>query len=124
MDAGSGDWKESVQLVFEYFCERTPRSFVEQRGTSLVWNYKYAGEAVGEVGTCVCMEGAPPSSVAFVCMGGGGGGGQGIRGHAGAGAQGRAACQGVCAARGAASKSRKRAGRAHPMGAIRPAVLP
>ena len=29
--------------VFEYFCERTPRSFVEQRGTSLVWNYKYAG---------------------------------------------------------------------------------
>jgi hypothetical protein len=44
MDAGSGEWKESVQLVFEYFCERTPRSFVEQRGTSLVWNYKYAGE--------------------------------------------------------------------------------
>ncbi len=43
MDAGSGEWKESVQLVFEYFCERTPRSFVEQRGTSLVWNYKYAG---------------------------------------------------------------------------------
>ena len=24
--------------------QRTPRSFVEQRGTSLVWNYKYAGE--------------------------------------------------------------------------------
>lgn len=43
MDAGTGEWKESVQLVFEYFCERTPRSFVEQRGTSLVWNYKYAG---------------------------------------------------------------------------------
>ena len=32
--------------VFEYFCERTPRSFVEQRGTSLVWNYKYAGEHI------------------------------------------------------------------------------
>ena len=39
-----GEWKESVSLVFEYFCERTPRSIVEQRGTSLVWNYKYAGE--------------------------------------------------------------------------------
>lgn len=49
MDAGSGEWKESVQLVFEYFCERTPRSFVEQRGTSLVWNYKYAGETEGRV---------------------------------------------------------------------------
>ena len=37
------EWMESVQLVFDYFCERTPRSFVETRGTSLVWNYKYAG---------------------------------------------------------------------------------
>lgn len=25
------DWAEAVQLVFEYFCERTPRSFVEVR---------------------------------------------------------------------------------------------
>lgn len=31
------------QLVFDYFCERTPRSSVEVRETSLVWNYKYAG---------------------------------------------------------------------------------
>ena len=23
------DWLESVQLVFDYFCERTPRSFVQ-----------------------------------------------------------------------------------------------
>ena len=30
------DWLESVQLVFDYFCERTPRSFVETRETSLV----------------------------------------------------------------------------------------
>ncbi|EFN51489.1 hypothetical protein CHLNCDRAFT_37352 [Chlorella variabilis] len=49
MDAGSGEWKESVQLVFEYFCERTPRSFVEQRGTSLVWNYKYADVEFGRI---------------------------------------------------------------------------
>jgi trehalose 6-phosphate synthase/phosphatase len=38
-----------VQLVFEYFCERTPRSFVEQRGTSLVWNYKYADVEFGRI---------------------------------------------------------------------------
>jgi trehalose 6-phosphate synthase/phosphatase len=30
------DWLESVQLVFDYFCERTPRSYVETRETSLV----------------------------------------------------------------------------------------
>lgn len=38
------EWMESVQLVFDYFCERTPRSFVEARDTSVVWNYKYAGQ--------------------------------------------------------------------------------
>ena len=37
------EWMESVQLVFDYFCERTPRSFVEARETSVIWNYKYAG---------------------------------------------------------------------------------
>ena len=36
-------WMESVQLVYDYFCERTPRSFVEARDTSVVWNYRYAG---------------------------------------------------------------------------------
>ena len=39
------EWMESVQLVFDYFCERTPRSFVEARETSVIWNYKYAGRA-------------------------------------------------------------------------------
>lgn len=49
LDAPLGDWMESVQLVFEYFCERTPRSFVEERGTSLVWNYKYADVEFGRI---------------------------------------------------------------------------
>ncbi|KAL3691596.1 hypothetical protein R1sor_005247 [Riccia sorocarpa] len=43
------EWVESVQLVFEYFCERTPRSYVEARETSLVWNYKYADVEFGRV---------------------------------------------------------------------------
>lgn len=38
------------QHVFEYFTERTPRSHFEQRETSLVWNYKYAGTLL--VGHC------------------------------------------------------------------------
>lgn len=48
-DVSNGEWKDSVQLVFEYFCERTPRSFVEERGTSLVWNYKYADVEFGRI---------------------------------------------------------------------------
>lgn len=49
IETSSSEWKESVQLVLEYFCERTPRSFVEQRGTSLVWNYKYADVEFGRI---------------------------------------------------------------------------
>ena len=45
VDKPKMEWKESVNLVFDYFCERTPRSFVESRDTSVVWNYKYAGTA-------------------------------------------------------------------------------
>lgn len=48
-DALPSDWMESVQLVFDYFCERTPRSFVESRETSVVWNYKYADLEFGRV---------------------------------------------------------------------------
>ena len=43
------EWLESVQLVFDYFCERTPRSFVERRETSLVWNYKYSDPEFGRL---------------------------------------------------------------------------
>lgn len=34
----------SCQHVFEYFTERTPRSYFEVRETSIVWNYKFAGK--------------------------------------------------------------------------------
>lgn len=43
------DWFESVRLVYEYFTERTPRSFVEARETSLVWNYRYADQEFGRL---------------------------------------------------------------------------
>ncbi|KAK9828321.1 hypothetical protein WJX74_008705 [Apatococcus lobatus] len=42
-------WMESVQLVYDYFCERTPRSFVEARDTSVVWNYRYADTEFGRL---------------------------------------------------------------------------
>lgn len=43
------EWMESVKLVFDYFSERTPRSYVEVRETSLVWNFKYADVEFGRV---------------------------------------------------------------------------
>ncbi|XP_073300678.1 alpha,alpha-trehalose-phosphate synthase [UDP-forming] 1-like [Primulina huaijiensis] len=43
------DWVDSVQHVFEYFTERTPRSHFELRETSLVWNYKYADVEFGKL---------------------------------------------------------------------------
>ncbi|XP_071690147.1 alpha,alpha-trehalose-phosphate synthase [UDP-forming] 1-like isoform X2 [Rutidosis leptorrhynchoides] len=43
------DWVDSVKHVFEYFTERTPRSHLELRETSLVWNYKYADIEFGRL---------------------------------------------------------------------------
>lgn len=43
------DWVDCVQHVFEYFTERTPRSHLEVRDTSLVWNYKYADVEFGRL---------------------------------------------------------------------------
>eukprot|EP00210_Caulerpa_lentillifera_P001463 g1404.t1 len=48
-DRTSKDWMDAVKLVFDYFCERTPRSFVETRETSLVWNFKYADVEFGRI---------------------------------------------------------------------------
>ena len=53
---------ESVQLVFDYFCERTPRSFVEARDTSVVWNYKYAGEYT------VAPSGSVTAAIYWCCL--------------------------------------------------------
>lgn len=42
-------WLESVQLVFDYFAERTPRSFVETREASIVWNYRRSDPDFGRL---------------------------------------------------------------------------
>ncbi|KDD73644.1 glycosyltransferase, partial [Helicosporidium sp. ATCC 50920] len=49
LELGDSAWMSAVQLVFEYFCERTPRSFVESRETSIVWNWKYADPEFGRL---------------------------------------------------------------------------
>ena len=40
-------WIESVQMVMDYFCERTPRSTVHTRETSIVWSYKHSDPEFG-----------------------------------------------------------------------------
>jgi trehalose 6-phosphate synthase/phosphatase len=36
------DWKSSVMPILEHFVDRTPGSFVEEKGYSLVWHYRLA----------------------------------------------------------------------------------
>ncbi|XP_051208527.1 probable alpha,alpha-trehalose-phosphate synthase [UDP-forming] 2 isoform X2 [Lolium perenne] len=38
---------DSVKKVIEYFTRRTPNSYLEQRGKSFVWNYKYSDDDFG-----------------------------------------------------------------------------
>ncbi|CAH2037263.1 unnamed protein product [Thlaspi arvense] len=41
------DWVDGAKNVFNYFTDRTPRSFFEASETSLVWNYEYADAEFG-----------------------------------------------------------------------------
>lgn len=49
VDVKKKEWMEAVALVFDYFRERTPRSFVEAREASIVWNYKDADIEFGRL---------------------------------------------------------------------------
>ncbi|XP_010480504.1 PREDICTED: probable alpha,alpha-trehalose-phosphate synthase [UDP-forming] 2 [Camelina sativa] len=41
------DWVDGARNVFQYFTDRTPRSFFKASGTSLVWNYEHADVEFG-----------------------------------------------------------------------------
>ncbi|CAN8312348.1 unnamed protein product [Cochlearia groenlandica] len=41
------DWLDGAKNVFEYFTNRTPRSFFEASETSLLWNYEYSDVEFG-----------------------------------------------------------------------------
>jgi len=43
------EWMDAVATVFEYFCERTPRSRVARRATSVVWSYAAADAEFGRL---------------------------------------------------------------------------
>lgn len=42
-------WKQDVLPIFEYYTERTPGSFVEQKKSSLTWHYRLADPDYGQV---------------------------------------------------------------------------
>ena len=48
-EEASLQWMSSVELVYEYFSERTPSSYVDVRDTSLVWNYGFADVDFGRL---------------------------------------------------------------------------
>ena len=41
------EWKESVQPLLEYYVDRTPKSFIEQKNFSLVWHYRNSDPDLG-----------------------------------------------------------------------------
>jgi trehalose-phosphatase len=34
------EWKKNIKPIFQYFTERTPGSFFEEKETSLTWHYR------------------------------------------------------------------------------------
>ncbi len=47
MEQIDNEWKESVQPLLEYYVDRTPRTFIEQKNFSLVWHYRKADPDLG-----------------------------------------------------------------------------
>jgi len=44
-----GEWKERIRAVLEFFADRTPGSFVEEKDFSLVWHYRRADPELGQL---------------------------------------------------------------------------
>jgi trehalose 6-phosphate synthase/phosphatase len=43
------DWKQEVRPILERYVDRTPGSFIEEKGFSLVWHYRKSDVALGSV---------------------------------------------------------------------------
>ena len=49
MEALRNDWKDEVRPILEFYVDRTPGSFIEEKGFSLVWHYRKSDVALGSV---------------------------------------------------------------------------
>jgi len=45
----TSDWKEEVYPILESWVDRTPGSFIEEKGFSLVWHYRKANPRLGQL---------------------------------------------------------------------------
>ena len=50
------EWKKQVMEIFEYYTERTPGSFIEQKKSSITWHYRLADQELGLRQSKECMN--------------------------------------------------------------------
>jgi trehalose 6-phosphate synthase/phosphatase len=43
------DWKENIKPVFEFYVDRTPGSFIEEKNYSFVWHYRKTDPELGNI---------------------------------------------------------------------------
>ena len=43
------DWKEDIKPIFEFYVDRTPGSFIEEKNYSFVWHYRKADPELGNI---------------------------------------------------------------------------
>lgn len=55
-DSRELEWKKLVMEVFEYYTERTPGSFIEQKKSSITWHYRLADQEQGLRQAKECMN--------------------------------------------------------------------
>lgn len=50
------EWKKLVMEIFEYYTERTPGSFIEQKKSAITWHYRLADQEHGLRQAKECMN--------------------------------------------------------------------
>jgi trehalose-phosphatase len=50
------EWKKLVMEIFEYYSERTPGSFIEEKVSSITWHYRLAESEFGHWQAKECMN--------------------------------------------------------------------
>jgi trehalose 6-phosphate synthase/phosphatase len=43
------DWKEDIKPIFEFYVDRTPGTFIEEKNYSFVWHYRKADPELGNI---------------------------------------------------------------------------
>ena len=49
-------WKKDVLEIFEYYSDRTPGSYIEQKETSIVWHFGFSDRTFGKWQAAECLN--------------------------------------------------------------------